>query len=158
MKLLPFHLDTDQGFRIGEEWTDVAACFSKSALGFPGRAEKGATPMKGHKRTGYSDRLSRRREEIDLTLRHLENERRQVEANTEWRSRDAYHSRIKLLQRLTGWYRDEIHQVEAAIQRARTAGYGRCVACHKSIEPKRLAGSPETELCADCETSHERSQ
>jgi DnaK suppressor protein len=139
------------------EQIDVAACLRKPALNrLPCRAQKGATPMTASKPTRYSDKLSRRRQEIDLTLRHLENERRQVETNTEWASRDAYHNRIKLLQRLTGWYREEIDHVEAAIERMRTAGYGRCAACHNAIGAKRLAGNPNAELCADCEVSNER--
>ncbi|HSK30595.1 MAG TPA: TraR/DksA C4-type zinc finger protein [Candidatus Limnocylindria bacterium] len=106
----------------------------------------------------HSENLRRRRQEIDLTLRHLENERRQVEANTEWANRAAYQSRVRLLDRLTRWYRDEINHLEAAIGQARKAGSARCAACHEAIDPTRLATSPDTELCADCEAARKRTK
>lgn len=91
--------------------------------------------MEANKELRNADNLWRRRREIDLTLRHLENERRQVEANTEWANHAAYHSRIKLLDRLTGWYRDEINQIEAAIDHAEKPATGAAPFATKPSKP-----------------------
>jgi RNA polymerase-binding transcription factor DksA len=105
----------------------------------------------------YSDKLRERRREIELTLRHLERERREVDQNTEWVDETAYQNRVTLLNRLTTWYREEIGQIERALGRVKESRYGLCLACHEPIDAERLDSFPDTELCSDCEEFRERS-
>jgi len=111
--------------------------------------------METHRERRYKDTLRRRRQEIHLTLRHLENERRQVEANTEWLNHAAYQSRIDLLNRLTSWYRDEISHIENAIGEDRSGASDRCAACGKPMDANRLAIAPDAKFCVDCLDSRE---
>ena len=105
----------------------------------------------------YSDKLRERRREIELTLRHLERERRQVEQNTQWVDQTAYENRVNLLERLTKWYREEIGQIEKVLGRVKESRYGLCLSCHEPIESERLELYPEAEFCFDCEEFRERS-
>lgn len=109
--------------------------------------------MTANKESRYTENLRRRRDEVDLTLRHLENERREVEANTQWASRAAYDSRVRLLERLTRWYRAECSDIDAALERARTAGQSRCAACHAPLDSDRRTHTTGSELCAVCAPS-----
>ena len=106
--------------------------------------------------SAYSDKLRQRRQEVEMTLRHLESERREVEANTEWLNQTAYQSRLNLLDRVTTWYRQEMGQIDQALGRARESRYGLCLACHEPIEADRLEVFPEAEFCLDCEEYRER--
>jgi DnaK suppressor protein len=99
----------------------------------------------------YSDKLRQRRKDIELTLRHLERERREVEENTEWVDQAAYENRIGLLNKLATWYREEVGQIEKVLGRVTESRYGLCMSCHEPIEAVRLEMHPETELCFDCE-------
>ncbi len=98
-----------------------------------------------------SDRLRQRRKSIETTLSHLENERRQVEQNTEWMDRLAYRNRIGLLDRLTRWYHEEIGQIDQALRGGSARTYGVCAACQEPIEAERLEFNPHAELCSECE-------
>jgi DnaK suppressor protein len=98
-----------------------------------------------------SDRLRQRRKSIETTLTHLENERRQVEENTEWMDRLAYRNRISLLDRLTHWYREEIGEIDKALGGAHARTYGVCAACQEPIEADRLEFDAHAEFCWECE-------
>jgi DnaK suppressor protein len=117
-------------------------------------AVKGAT-METFAKARSSDQLRKRREQIALTLRHLEKEHAEVERNTDWLDQRAYESRVRLLDRLTDWYLTEINQIDAALRRAEKDDYGFCIACHRAIESARLEAVPETELCAACQKMRE---
>jgi RNA polymerase-binding transcription factor DksA len=82
----------------------------------------------------HLDKLIRRRGQIVMTLRHLVNEQKQVEQNTDWLDQAAYESRVNLLDRLSDWYATEIGQIDKAIERIENNRYGFCVACHQAIE------------------------
>jgi hypothetical protein len=45
----------------------------------------------------HLDKLIRRRGQIVMTLRHLANEQKQVEQNTDWLDQATYESRVNLL-------------------------------------------------------------
>ena len=104
----------------------------------------------------YYDKLRQRKKEIELTLQHLEKEHREVEENTEWIDRAAYENRIDLLDRLSGWYREEMEQIENVLDRVQESRYGLCLACHEPIEADRLEIHPEAEFCFDCQEFRER--
>ena len=99
----------------------------------------------------YSGRLRQRREQIKLTLGHLETEKRQAESNTEWLDDAAYRRRISLLNRVTSWYRTEMTQIENALNRVRSNQYGLCAACRRPIDARQLEKAPESEYCFACE-------
>ena len=99
----------------------------------------------------YAEKLRQRRQEVQLTLRHIENERRQIEANTEWLDRAAYESRAGLLDRLSTWYQKEIGRLEGAINRAQKRADGLCSSCHKPIDAARQEIFSQTNFCVDCQ-------
>jgi RNA polymerase-binding transcription factor DksA len=43
-----------------------------------------------------------------------------------------------------------LHEVEAALTRLTEGRYGRCVTCHRPIDPERLAVLPMAALCMSC--------
>lgn len=98
-----------------------------------------------------ADRLRQRRKSIETTLSHLENERRQVEQNTEWMDRLAYQNRLRLLDRLTHWYHEEMGQIDQALGGSPSQTYGVCAACQEPIEADRLEFDPHAEFCSECE-------
>lgn len=97
------------------------------------------------------DKLSKRRGQIVMTLRHLANEQTQVEQNTDWLDQAAYENRVNLLDRLCSWYTTEIEQIDKAIERLKRDRYGFCTACHEAIDEKRLETTPEAEFCGVCQ-------
>jgi DnaK suppressor protein len=103
----------------------------------------------------HFDKLTKRREQVVMTLQHIAHERRQVEQNTDWLDQAAYKSRVNLLDRLTGWYRTEMDDIDKALLRIASNKYGLCVACHALIEAQRLETVPEAEFCAACEAMRE---
>lgn len=106
--------------------------------------------MHGTKIISSSDRLRQRRNSIDKTLQHLENERREVEQNTQWMDRLAYQNRLSLLDRLTHWYHEEMGQIDQALGGSSNARYRICADCHEPIEPHRLEVDRHAKFCAEC--------
>jgi RNA polymerase-binding transcription factor DksA len=100
-------------------------------------------------------RLIKRRNEITVTLRHVESEQKNVEAKAATMDRDARASRLDLLRYLNDWYSREITQVNQALERLDRNDYGVCVVCHGAIAAERLEISPETEFCSACEAFQE---
>jgi DnaK suppressor protein len=105
--------------------------------------------------TGW-DKLRLRAIEVERTIRHLENERREVEENTEWRDRAAYEGRVRLLDGLTTLYRYEMEEIEKAHSRLEEGNYGLCLACHEPIDAERLEIYPAAQFCFDCQDYRER--
>ena len=101
------------------------------------------------------DRLTQRREQLLTTLRHLDDEQKQVEHNTDWVDQAAYASRIALLDGLRQDFREELTRIDRALERIANHQYGRCAACHDAIEPKRLESVPDAEYCCGCESFRE---
>ena len=102
--------------------------------------------------TGHHlDKLIKRRGQVVMTLRHLANEQRVVEQNTDWLDQAAYESRVNLLNRLSDWYATEIKQIDKAMERIESNSYGFCFACHEAIDAARLETAPETEFCSSCQ-------
>jgi RNA polymerase-binding transcription factor DksA len=98
----------------------------------------------------YFDKLRSRKIEVKRTLRHLKNERRAVESNTDWVDRAAYESRIYMLDRLAAWYQNERHRIDDALNYGDPKRYGLCLSCHEPIEAEGLQLSPVTQFCIDC--------
>ena len=101
------------------------------------------------------DRLAGRRDQLVTTLRHLDDEQKQVERNTDWVDQAAYVSRIALLDGLRQDYRAELTRIDRALERIANRQYGTCAACHDAIEPRRLESVPDAEYCCGCESFRE---
>jgi DnaK suppressor protein len=110
------------------------------------------TPIDGKH---YFGQLSQRREQVLTTLRHLDGEQKAVANNTDWLDQAACENRRNLLARLSDWYIVELAEVENALDRLRRRTYGRCAACHRTIEPKRLEAAPAAAYCGACQESRE---
>ena len=107
-------------------------------------------------RTGrHFDQLNKRREQVAMTLQHIEKERNEAEENTDWLDRAAYESRIALLDRLNEWYMTEINELDKALERVNKNTYGLCLACHSPIEIHRLDLFPEAAFCTACQEARE---
>jgi RNA polymerase-binding transcription factor DksA len=101
-------------------------------------------------------RLIKRRTEITMTLRHVEFERKNIEAKEASMDRDARARRLTMLRDLNDWYAREIDQVEQALRRVDQNNSGVCIACRAPISAERLEDFPETELCAGCQNFQEQ--
>ncbi|HWP58612.1 MAG TPA: TraR/DksA C4-type zinc finger protein [Candidatus Acidoferrales bacterium] len=108
--------------------------------------------MDEFKMSRHLAKLSKRKDQVMLTLRYLEQERHQVEMHTEWLNQSAYRSRANLLRHLMEWYLEEKAQIEEALARIGEKTYGLCLACRQPIEAERLEASPETGFCGACQS------
>lgn len=103
-------------------------------------------------RTGkHYDQLNKRRQQVALTLEHIDKERNEAEENTDWLDRAAYETRIALLNQLTEWYIHEIAAIDKALDRIKNNSYGLCLACHNPVETVRLDCFPEAAFCSGCQ-------
>lgn len=50
---------------------------------------------------------------------------------------------------------NELREIEDALERIRTGGYGVCEACGETIEPERLDAYPTARRCIECERRRE---
>ena len=101
-------------------------------------------------------RLSQRRQQIALTLSHLESERSDVEKNTEWKDALARQRRRNLLNYLNRWYVREMGEVDRALERVSRRNYGACASCSCVIEADWLETFPEAEYCRTCQGIRDR--
>jgi RNA polymerase-binding transcription factor len=104
------------------------------------------------------DNLTKRRQQVAMSLRHVEQERNEAQDNTDWLDRAAYNSRIAMLNRWNDWYTKEIDEIDKALDRVKQSKYGICLACHNPIETQRLEFFPEAAFCAACQETRESLQ
>jgi RNA polymerase-binding transcription factor DksA len=104
------------------------------------------------------ENLTKRRQQVAMSLRHVKEERNEAEENADWLDRAAYDSRIALLDRLSEWYTREIDEIDRALARVEQSKYGICLACHHPIETQRLEFFPEVAFCAVCQETREALQ
>jgi len=50
---------------------------------------------------------------------------------------------------------NEIHDIEAALQRMQTGAYGICVNCAAEVAPERLRAYPTAKRCQPCQRNYE---
>jgi RNA polymerase-binding transcription factor DksA len=98
----------------------------------------------------YSEKLRRRKEVIDMTLRHIAKERSEIENQVQWIGRGGFESRMHLLESLTRWYQEEAVQIDGALDQSKQVRYGLCFACREPIEAELLKNCPEAEFCFEC--------
>jgi DnaK suppressor protein len=106
--------------------------------------------MNEAKHSKYYDKLQKRREQVEITLKHLKKERRGLKENIDSMDSNAYQRRIELLDRITGWYAEETSAIEKAFVRLSEGRYGVCLECQQPIETYRLELSLDVEYCLDC--------
>jgi DnaK suppressor protein len=118
--------------------------------GFARRKNKEITAMEAIAVKTLFDRLTMRQAQLMTTLRHLDNEQKEVAQNTDWRDQAAQESRVALLDELNRGYQAEMKRIDRALQRIEKHGFGICAACHDPIDAKRLQAAPEAEYCGAC--------
>lgn len=103
----------------------------------------------------YCERLRNRRNEVMMTLEHVQREQAEVSENQEWIDRAAYENRRDLLDSLADWYANETARIDQALRRLAEGSYGKCLGCHESIDPRRLEMVPEATFCIACQEARE---
>jgi DnaK suppressor protein len=106
----------------------------------------------------HYDQLRKRRDQVSITLQHIEKEQKEAEQNTDWLDQAAHESRIGLLDRLSSWYIEEMAEIDGALDRITQNRYGICLACHSPIETERLEFLPQSTFCSACQATRERLQ
>ena len=106
----------------------------------------------------YQEKLLRRRRQILSTVKHLDEETNEFtgQRHFDWLDQAWDESEIRLLNRLSDTYLDELGKIETALGKVLSGTYGLCLACHQPIEKRRLDIFPETEFCLGCQDMRER--
>lgn len=52
----------------------------------------------------------------------------------------------------------EVRDIDAALRRIEDGGFGICIDCGVTIEPRRIAAYPTAKRCLPCQLRHERAQ
>ena len=86
-----------------------------------------------------SDLLRQRRSQVEITLSHVESERRECANNADWLNEAAYKNRMSLLDQIAAWYREELEDIDRAV-RDSDHGAGK-------PPPKRISQSPALRSC-----------
>lgn len=106
----------------------------------------------------YQEKLLKRRTEILATVKRLEEENHEIvgQRHFDWVDQAWDENEMRLLDRLTDSYLQEMGRIEMALGRMLAGTYGLCLACHRPIERGRLETFPETEFCLGCQDLRER--
>ena len=105
--------------------------------------------MYGFRNSVHRERLFHRRDILELTLRYLESERRNVAANKSRMDPKACENRLRLLDHLARWYREEMGEIDHAISGEPPAP-GRCASCREPVETDWPESPRLFELCGEC--------
>ena len=105
------------------------------------------------------ERLVRQRREIREQMAHVASDRkglesRAIEAVDEGQREDL----TRVLNRLDERGREEIDEIDLALDRMAAGTYGICELCRKQIALKRLQVMPATRLCRRCAQKYEKAQ
>jgi len=105
------------------------------------------------------ERLSRRRREICGQMAHVKSDReglesRAIETVDEGQREDL----TRILNRLDKRGREEIDEINLALDRIALGTYGICELCRKPIGLKRLEIIPAARLCLGCAQKYEKAQ
>ena len=107
------------------------------------------------KNEAHYDRLRTRRNEVMMTLEHVQKEQRAMDDSKDVIDKAAYRSRAHLLDSLADWYINETKRIDNALIRIAEGNYGVCLGCRKPIEMGRLESTPEAAFCAECQKTRE---
>ncbi len=101
-------------------------------------------------------RLSQRKQQIAVTLNHLESQRSEMEKIRDAKDAWARQRRRSLLNYLNRWYMREMNEINRALERVSKDKYGNCASCNCAIEADWLESFPEAEYCRVCQQTIER--
>jgi|GEM_PF-5143695 len=99
--------------------------------------------------------LIKRRDEMALTLRHVELQKSDIEAKEASMDREARASRLTLLRDLSQWYAQEIKQVDQALRRVGQVNFAVCSGCGALLTSERHATHSAGKLCVQCQDQRE---
>ena len=100
-----------------------------------------------------------RRREILQQVAHLEFEREELGKHFIESIDSAQQENLaQLIHKLDERGREEIAEIELALNKTRSGRYGQCELCGKSIPIKRLKVLPATRLCFNCARKYEENQ
>jgi RNA polymerase-binding protein DksA len=104
-------------------------------------------------------RLMNRRREIFKQVAHLEAEREELgQRNIEPIDEAQKENLARLVYKLDERGREEIEEIDWAIDKMESGSYGRCELCGKTIPFKRLEVLPATRMCRECAQKYEEAQ
>ena len=104
-------------------------------------------------------RLMNRRREIFKQVAHLEAEREELgQRNIEPIDEAQKENLARLVYKLDERGREEIEEIDWAIDKMKSGRYGRCELCGKAIPFKRLKALPAARLCRNCAQTYEEAQ
>lgn len=110
---------------------------------------------------GLVDRLRERQAELQARLERLEGEGRDEDEDTRPRySNHPADEAVALLDRvgrdaIARVLREDMVQIDRALDRVAEGRYGLCEDCHQPIPPKRLEVRPTATLCVSCQSQRE---
>jgi len=103
--------------------------------------------------------LLKRKREIFKQITHLEMGRNaQKERVIELGDAAQKEDLIRLLDHLIERGKEEIREINLALERMAAGKYGKCEICEKRIESKRLKVLPATRFCCKCALNYEKAQ
>ena len=73
------------------------------------------------------DRLTKRRDQVVMTLRYLDKEQKEVAQNTDWLDQAAHERRVALLDGLNRWYWAEMKHIDKSLGRIKKQEYRICL-------------------------------
>jgi RNA polymerase-binding transcription factor DksA len=94
--------------------------------------------------------LIERKYRVSRTLWHLDNEKRCLQESSGFMCSVAYHNRLKLLERLTAAYHEEIGHIDRALNDPAAVMYRACHQCYEPIEEDQLQSHPGAMACREC--------
>ncbi|MGD9136672.1 MAG: TraR/DksA C4-type zinc finger protein [Desulfobacterales bacterium] len=115
--------------------------------------------MKENTLRKLKSRLMNRRREILKQVAHLEAEREELkERFIEPIDAAQKEDLMRLVRKLDERGKDEVKEIDLAMDKIASGIYGTCELCGKSIQYKRLMILPATRLCRKCAQEYENNQ
>jgi RNA polymerase-binding transcription factor DksA len=93
-----------------------------------------------------------RRKAIEALIADVEREEEQLQgaAHPDLLDHAAHRSPIEVLESIRGAQRNELFELEAALERIENGSYGTCLTCGGAVGRQRLRAIPEARFCIDC--------
>jgi RNA polymerase-binding transcription factor DksA len=95
--------------------------------------------------------LSERKDRVSRTLRHLENQKRELQQSGHVMCAVTYQSRLTLLDELIASYQEEIGEIKRALHDPSYLTYRVCVDCCEPIGQDHLKENPDATRCLECD-------
>ena len=96
--------------------------------------------------------LEAKKQQLTVRLSKINRHLRQEDGplNADWQEQAQELENDEVLQALETSGREELQNIEIALQRMEAGTYGECSACSEQIAERRLKALPYTNLCIDC--------